>query len=87
MLDHGDGLRPLVFLNRQLKLTEQRYSAYERELTAIACSWLAWRHYLEGYPGGATVMTDHQPLTFLMQKKALFKTHSRWIRLELFQSI
>ena len=32
MQDQGDGLRPLAFLSRQLKPTEQRYSAYEREL-------------------------------------------------------
>ena len=29
MQDQGDGLQPLAFLSRQLKPTEQRYSAYE----------------------------------------------------------
>ena len=36
MQDQGDGLQPLAFLNRRLKPTEQRYSAYERELAAVA---------------------------------------------------
>ena len=34
--DHGDGFRPLAFMNRALKPAEQRYSAYERELAAVA---------------------------------------------------
>jgi len=34
--DQGDSLRPIVFLSRRLKPTEQKYSAYERELAAMA---------------------------------------------------
>ena len=67
MQDRGDGMCPLAFLSRRLKPTEHRYSAYKRELAAIAYSFLAWRHYLEGCPGGVTIITDHQPLIFLMQ--------------------
>ena len=36
MQDQGNGLQPLAFLSRWLKPTEQRYSAYEQELVAIA---------------------------------------------------
>ena len=36
MQDQGDGLQPLAFLSRRLKPTKQRYSAYERELAAVA---------------------------------------------------
>ena len=36
MHDQGNGLQPLVFLSRQLKPMEQRYSAYEREMAAVA---------------------------------------------------
>ena len=35
MQGQGDGLQPIVFLSRQRKPTEQRYSAYERELVAV----------------------------------------------------
>ena len=31
-----NGFQPLAFLSRQLKPTEQMYSAYERELAAVA---------------------------------------------------
>ena len=67
MQDQGDGPRPIAFMSRALKPTEQRYLAYERELAAIAYCFIQWRHYLEGCPGGVTVIIDHQPLTHLME--------------------
>ena len=58
MQDQGQGLHPLAFMSRALKPTEQRYSAYERALAAIAYCFIQWRHYLEGCTGGVTVMMD-----------------------------
>ena len=87
MQDQGTGLQPLAFLSRQLKPTERRYSAYERELAAVAYCLQSWRHYLEGCPGGVTVITDHQPLVRLMDQPVLTRVQTRWLRLGLFQSI
>ena len=87
MQDQGNGLQPLAFLSRQLKPTEQRYSTYERELAAVAYCLQSWRHYLEGCPGGVTVVTDHQPLTHYMDQPVLSRVQTRWLRLGLFQSI
>ena len=86
MQDQGNGLQPLAFLSRRLKPTEQRYSAYERELVAVAYCLQSWRHYLEGCPGGVTVVTDHQPLVRLMDQQVLTRVQTRWLRLGLFQS-
>ena len=36
--DHGEGLRPIVFMSKALKPTEQHHSAYERELVVVAYS-------------------------------------------------
>ena len=80
-------MQPLAFLSRRLKPTEQKYSAYERELAAVAYCLQSWRHYLEGCPGGVTVVTDHQPLTRLMDQAVLSRVQTRWMRLGLFQSI
>jgi hypothetical protein len=85
--DHGNGLQPLAFLSRRLKPTEQRYWAYERELAAMAYCLQSWRHYLEGCPGGVTVLTDHQTLNRLMDQQVLTRVQTRWMRLGLFQSI
>ena len=83
----GEGLRPIAFMSRAFKPTEQRYSAYERELAAVAYCFIQWRHYLEGCPGGVTVVTDHKPLTLLMDQQVLSRSQTHWIRLGLFQSI
>ena len=87
MQDHGEGLQPLAFMSKALKPPERRYSAYKRELAAIAYCFLQWRHYLEGCPGGVSVVTDHQPLTLLMQQATFSQVQSRWVRLGFFQSI
>ena len=42
---------------------------------------------MEGCLGGVTVITDHQPLTLLMQQHVLSRVQTRWIRLGFFQSI
>ena len=36
MQDQGDGPRPIPFMSQALKPTEQWYSAYKRELVAMA---------------------------------------------------
>ena len=67
MQDQGDGPCTIAFRSRALKPTEQWYSGYERQLVAIAYCFIQWRHYLEDCPGGVTMITDHQPLTHLME--------------------
>ena len=49
MQDYGEGLRPIAFMSRTLSPTERKYSAYERELAAMAFCFVKWRHYLEGW--------------------------------------
>ena len=71
MQDQGDGLRPVAFHSKTLTVSEMKYSAYERELAAIAYYFLTWRHYIKGCPGGVTVMTDHQTLRSLMDQQVL----------------
>ena len=80
-------LHHLAFMSRTFKPSEQRYSAYERELAAVAYCFIQWRHYLEGCPKGVTVVTDHQPLTTLMTQSVTSRVQNRWIRMGFFQSI
>ena len=87
MQDQVNGLQPLAFLSRQLKPTEQRYLAYERELAAIAYCLQSCNHYLEGYLGGVTVVADHQKLTHYMDQPILSWVQTRSLRWGLFQSI
>ena len=87
MQDQGDGLRPIAFYSKTLSASEVKYSAYERELAGIAYCFIAWRHYVEGCPGGVTVLTDHQTLRSLMDQQVLTRAQTRWVKLGLFQSI
>ena len=66
MQDQGDELRPVAFHSKMLTVSKLKYSAYAHELAAIAYYFMIWRHYIEGCPGGVTVMTDHQTLRSLM---------------------
>ena len=85
--DHGAGLQPIAFLSRKLSKTERNYSPYERELAAVAYMLIQWRHYLEGAPGGVTVLTDHEPLVRFRKQAVLSRSQTRWWRLGLFESI
>lgn len=58
--------QPLAFFSRQLRLPEQKYSAFDRELLAVYLAVRHFRYYLEGRP--FTVYTDHKPLTFAFAK-------------------
>ena len=87
MQEQGEGLRPVAFMSRAFKPTEQRYSAYERELAIVAYCFIQWRHYLEGCPGGVTVVINHKPLTLLMDQQVFSWSQTRWNHLGLFQSI
>ena len=56
-------------------------------MAAVAYCLQSWRHYLEGCPGGVTVVTDHQLLVRTMDQQVLTRVQTRWLRLGLFQSI
>jgi cleavage and polyadenylation specificity factor subunit 1 len=56
----GNSWQPLSFFSRKLSTTEQRYSAFDRELLAIYLSIRHFRFMLEGRE--FIVFTDHMPL-------------------------
>lgn len=65
------------FFSRGLTDTQQRYSAYDRELLAAYASVKHFAHLLEGRQ--FTLFTDHKPLTFVFKQK-LQKASPRQIR-------
>ena len=60
--------QPLGFFSKKLDATQQRYSAYDRELLACVQGIRHFRFMLEGRP--FTLYTDHKPLTFALSKAA-----------------
>jgi len=63
---HGEEYQPLGFFSRALSERQRKYSTYDRELLAIFEAIRYFRHSLEGRE--FTVITDHKPLVYALQK-------------------
>ena len=87
MQDHGRGLQPISYLSRRFKAAELNYAPYDKELCAICYALVQWRHYLESCAGGCTVLTDHQPLTYIRDQRNLSRTQARWLESGFFATI
>ena len=85
--DRGEGIQPIAYLSRRLKDAETRYSAYDKELCAVVYAFNHWRHYLEGCEQRVRVLTDHLPLTYLLDQPTLSRTQTRWVQSGMIQSI
>ena len=74
---HEDGHEYLVAcISRSLNKAEQNYSSYEGEMLAATWAIKTFRMYLHGIQ--FTVITDHQPLLWLMSSVELTGKHARW---------
>lgn len=59
--------RPICYASRTLTNTEINYSTIEKELLAIIWATMYFRPYLYGH--NFKIVTDHKPLTWLMNLK------------------
>eukprot|EP00253_Pinus_taeda_P029666 PITA_29666 len=67
----------IAYESRKLKEHEQKYSAYDLELTAVIHALKMWRHYLIGRK--FLLMTDHHSLTSYFSQPTLNATQARWV--------
>ena len=58
--------QPLAFMSKKLKIAEQKYSTYDRELLAIYLGIKHFKYFLEGRE--FCFFTDHKPLSFSLAK-------------------
>ncbi|GFS07272.1 Pol polyprotein [Elysia marginata] len=58
--------QPLAFFSKRLRLPEQKYSTFDRELLGLYLAIRHFRFFLEGRP--FTAYTDHKPLVGAMSK-------------------
>ncbi len=63
-------------ISRSLNSAERNYSSYEGELLAAVWAIKSLRMYLHGID--FTIITDHQPLLWLMTSTELTGKHARW---------
>ena len=76
--DFGSGLQPIAFASRKLNVTENRYSAYEREMLGIVWALGQWKHYFQS-PYPIIIQTDHAPLRHLPNQTSVNSRVWRWI--------
>ena len=62
--------------SRTLTSSERRYSSFYGEALAVVYGVRSFRHYLHGVH--FTIITDHQPLTWLKNSTTLTGMHLRW---------
>jgi hypothetical protein len=60
--------KPLSFFSRKFTASQKKYSAYDRELTAIYEAIKFFRHFLEGR--NFKVLTDHKPLIYAFRQRS-----------------
>ena len=71
--------RPIAFLCKQFPAAERNYTVGEQELLAVVHAMRTWRCYLEGVSADMfTVVTDHNPLTYLQTQTTLSRRQARW---------
>jgi len=63
----GGQFEPLEFFSKKFDACQSRYSAFDRELTAIFISVKHFKHLLEGR--SFTILTDHKPLVHIFSMK------------------
>jgi cleavage and polyadenylation specificity factor subunit 1 len=64
---NNNAWQPLAFFSKKINPSQQKYSAYDRELLAVYEAVKHFRHMLEARH--FTIFTDHKPLTFAFQQK------------------
>eukprot|EP00253_Pinus_taeda_P028842 PITA_28842 len=69
--------RVIAYESRKLKEHEQKYSAYDLELTAVIHALKMWRHYLVGRK--FLLLTDHHSLTNYFSQPTLNARQARWV--------
>eukprot|EP00253_Pinus_taeda_P015634 PITA_15634 len=69
--------RVVAYESRKLKEHEQKYSAYDLELTAVIHALKMWRHYLVGRK--FLLLTDHHSLTNYFSQPTLNARQARWM--------
>ena len=75
---HDEGLRPIAFASRGLSAAEKRYHIHQLEFLALKWAVVDKFHdYLYGVR--FTVMTDNNPLTYVLTTGKLNATGHRWL--------
>ncbi|NCU37062.1 hypothetical protein EOM75_13760, partial [Candidatus Falkowbacteria bacterium] len=68
---------PIAYTSRKFTGAERNYTTGEQELLGVITALKEWRCYLEG--SDCTLVTDHNPLTYLQEQTTLSRRQARWM--------
>ena len=68
--------KPVAYESKMSLSAEVNYTTGKQELYAAVHATRTWRCYLEGV--GVTMVTDHNPLTYLQTQPVLSRRQVRW---------
>jgi hypothetical protein len=69
--------RVCAYTSKKFSKAEYNYTTTEQELLGVIHALQEWRCYLEGGPE-STLVTDHNPLTYLQDQAQLSRRQVRW---------
>jgi hypothetical protein len=69
--------RPVAYFSKHLSKQQQNYSTSEKELLAIVLSLEYFKQFVYGRP--ITILTDHQPLKYLLTVEEPAQRLARWL--------
>ncbi len=74
--------QPIGYESRKFNPAERNYTVTEQELLAIIHALRTWRYLVEGLPKEQlTLVTDHNPLTFMPTVQNMSRRQVRWSEL------
>ena len=71
--------RPVAYTSRKFIPAERNYTTGEQELLGVVRALQEFRCYVEGAED-VTLVTDHNPLTYLQTQKNLSRRQARWMQ-------
>ena len=69
--------QPVAYFSKHLSKQQQNYSTSEKELLAIVLSLEYFKQFVYGRP--ITILTDHQPLKYLLTVEEPAQRLARWL--------
>ena len=66
-------------LSKKMNSAQCNYTVYEKELLAIVYALVEWKHYLHGSSHRTIIVSDHQPLKWLLTQSSVSARVTRWL--------
>ena len=77
-LTKNEKWHPVAFYSKSLSSVEWNYKIHDKEMLAIICVLVEWRHFLKGATYPVEIWTDYKNLEYFMMAKKLNHRQVHW---------